>query len=209
MDNDWEYSVTWTQHGHSLLVDHKEDMADFTTGLTFLEVGSDRGEGSTKVLAELALSLGMKFVTVDMDDAVSDKVRPVVEAVHPEFMAICAKGEDYILTLPDNSIAVAYLDAYDTMPPDRMLPADMAQPYSRLGGWKNHEAWRMHLIASMALDFKLVPGGLLCFDDTWRKNGVWASRSKGYMALPWLLANGYREVAYVDGSILLRKWRPK
>ena len=206
LDPNWELTVKWDMHGHQMLLKHSDLMTSFPAGKFFLEIGSDRGEGSTKALAELANKLQLIFITVDMNPDIQKKALKIVQEVNPKFSAECYKGEDFINFFKKDDIAILYLDAYDTMPPGLDLPQDIKDPYIKSDGkWNNEAAWEMHLKASMRADKRLIPGGLICFDDEWRKEGVWAKRSKGYTAIPWLLEQGYDELLYVDGCILLRK----
>ena len=96
LDPDWERSVTWEMHGHQMLLKHSDLMTSFPKGKFFLEIGSDRGEGSTKALAELANKLGLVFITVDMNPEIHKRAVEIVEEVNPEFSAECYKGEYFI-----------------------------------------------------------------------------------------------------------------
>jgi hypothetical protein len=210
--NAWEYNVKWEKHGHQLLFELLNEPNDFKfpPGKFFLEMGSDRGEGSTKVLAELANKLELTFITVDMNPELCQNALKIVQAINPKFSAECDRGEDFIANFfGDGDIAVLYLDAYDTMPVGADLPSDIKEPYIKnMGKWSNEEAWNMHLKCSEIADKKLMPGGLICFDDMWRQGGMyghWAMRSKGFMAVPWLLSQEYEEIKYVDGCVVLRK----
>jgi hypothetical protein len=204
-DTNWEHNIRWEKHGHQLLLEHEVLLAS-PKNKFFLEVGSDRGEGSTKILAELAKRLQLIFITIDMDSNICEKAMKTVGAVNPRFSAECGLGENFIPLFEDESIAILYLDAYDTMPVGFDLPQDIKDPYIKnMGKWNNEDAWNMHLKCSIAADKKLIPGGFICFDDMWRKDGIWATRSKGYLAVPWLMEHGYEEISYVDGCVLLGK----
>jgi hypothetical protein len=205
-DSSWEYNIRWEKHGHQLLIDHSYLFKNFPKGKFLVEIGSDRGEGSTKALAELALELKLNFITVDMNWDIYKRALEIVHEVNPTFAAECDKGEDFINFFAEEDIAILYLDAYDTMPPGFELPKDIKDPYiENMGRWDNFDAWNMHLQCCVVANKKLMPGGYVCFDDVWRKDNVWAKRSKGYTAIPWLMDRGYKEIKYVDGCILLRK----
>ena len=206
IDPAWELNVTWEMHGHKMLLKHSALMTSFTAGKFFLEIGSDRGEGSTRALAELANKLDLIFITVDMDPSIYEKALKIVKEINPKFSAECYRGENFIKLFGKEDIAVLYLDAYDTMPEGLDLPQDIKNPYIKnTGAWSNKAAWEMHLKASTRADERLIPGGLICFDDEWKKEGVWAKRSKGYTAIPWLFEHGYKEIDYVEGCVLLQK----
>ena len=206
LDPSWEYNIHWEKHGHTLLAEALLK-TDLPLGTYIIEIGSDRGEGSTKILAEIAYSLQMEFVTVDVDPILCNSIKNILENISPFFEAVCSKGEEYLKTeLKDNSIAALYLDAYDTMPPGLDLPQDMKEQYLvKIGPWNNQKAWDMHLESCKQANSKLIPGGLVCFDDMWRRDRKWAMRSKGYTAVPWLMSQGYEELDYVEGCVLLRK----
>jgi len=207
----WEYNVQWEKHGHQLLSEHRS-LIDFVKDNIVLEIGSDRGEGSTKTLALLAKDFNLKFITIDMNIDVINNVTSIVQSIDEKFDCFCYRGENFITTLSNNSIAILYLDAYDTMPENIDLPLDMKMPYlENLGNWNLESAWQMHLDACQRAHEKIVDGGLICIDDIWRRETLvsgyheYAKRSKGYTAIPWLLKNGYKEVCYVEGCILFQK----
>jgi len=198
----WEYEVVWVKHGHELLLDAR-DLVEKTKG-HIIEIGSERGEGSTALLATMAKELGRPFITVDMDENVASGAKEVLQKIDKNAKAVCQKGEDFLKEF-EEPIGVLYLDGYDTMPPGAILPGDLAAPYEKLGGWSNEGAWLMHLKCVLETVKQVVPGGLVCFDDAWRRDCHWAERTKGYTAIPYLLMNGYHEIRYEEGAVLLER----
>lgn len=199
-----EFNLQWDAHGHDLLIRHRHDV-EKAPGEVIIEVGSERGEGSTKALATLALELKKHFITIDMNPDISNSAARLVSGISPNFESICGPAEE-VLPAIKGRICLAYLDGYDTMPPGADLPQDLKEPYRRvLGGWSLGAAWRMHLDCSRVLEQRISPGGLISFDDVWKLGSDWALRSKGYTAVPYLLQKGYVELDYMEGAILLRR----
>jgi Ni2+-binding GTPase involved in maturation of urease and hydrogenase len=80
-------------HGHRLIEHFRPAIAalvDGRDGLAMLEVGSERGSGSTRLLAELAKSLKLKFITVDADAEVAQEAKNIVASIDPGFIRTLA-----------------------------------------------------------------------------------------------------------------------
>ena len=185
-------------NGHELLLGMGNQIsASFPPGINFIEVGSERGSGSTKLLANMCNQLGYIFTTVDADPDVSQYANDIVKSINKEFKAVCGLGEEYIRDTPDE-IHIAYLDAFDLenlrdTPRHEKCQSPRAT-YERRGVKITSEnCFKMHLDAVKFLDKKMPSGGLVVFDDVWN-DGLW--RGKGETAIPWMLKNGFELVYF-------------
>lgn len=200
------------QHGHHVLLGHLEDhAAEFAAraksrarGLTVIEIGTTReqipGQGSTRQIAAFCLQHGLKFVTVDMDPHNSHMARETFASMGAPFEAVTMKGEDYLRQW-QGPIDVVFLDAYDF---DHGHHSALRQSrYEKFLGSAIDDAQchQMHLDCAESLVAKLAPDGIVCFDDTWLEDGRWIA--KGVLAMPYLLANGFRLLEARNHAALL------
>lgn len=194
------------QHGHSLLVDLLPTIdSPSPDGGYVIEIGSTRekllGQGSTVVLAELSASLGLRFVTVDMDPANTEQARQDLSEF-PNAEAVTARGEDYLAAF-EGPVVGAYLDAFD-------IQHGRHSDY-RIGRYReflgtditNEASARMHLECAKALADRVVAGGIVAVDDTWREAEGFGG--KGATAVPYLLSEGYRIVKRTRTAVALRR----
>jgi hypothetical protein len=153
-----------------------------------VEIGSERGEGSTRFLADYAARHRLMFHTADID--------PDVHAVAKR-LAPCAwntTGAEMLRTI-SGRIGVAYLDGFDWIPDGLETEpwiADQRARYHALGHEMTNENSRAEhleearLVAERAADRCAV----IC-DDTWH-NGSWDG--KGGLAVPHLIQQGFEVV---------------
>lgn len=193
------------QHGHSLLVDLLPAIESASPAGYVIEIGSTReklsGQGSTVVLAELSARLGLRFVTVDMDPANTEQARQDLSEF-PNAEAVTAKGEDYLATF-EGPVVGAYLDAFD-------IQHGQHSDY-RIGRYReflgteitNEASASMHLECARALAGRVVAGGIVAVDDTWREAGGFGG--KGATAVPYLLSEGFRIVKRTRTAVALRR----
>lgn len=193
-------------HGDELIIFYIDYIKSFLcdyNNLSFVEIGSERGTGSSHRLAKLCKKNGWKFVTVDPDEGVSAGAKEIVKKIDAEFEAIKELGEVYLQNHSGKDIGVCYLDAFD-------IVTDWPHKQSSVETYKkrnveitNEAAYKMHYDASVNVCTKIVHGGFVCFDDVWLdKSNVW--QGKGKTAIPFLLSNGYKIVSYKDNSLLLQ-----
>ncbi len=191
--------------GHELIVAH--DLSG-TDGL-LLEIGSERGGGSTFILAMLAKAQGRPFVSVDIDiNQTAKAMRLVVLAGKGE--AMCCDGVKYVESLFVPIVAV-YCDAFDIVGARTILR--YGKGYEVRGQEFTEEACHsFYLNLAKAIIPNLVPDGVVCFDDTVNNKGQW--QGKGAVAVPWLLENGFEilksftvDVTTCSGGVLLRHER--
>ncbi len=194
-------------HGDEMILLNKKYIESFLNDkkdLAFIEVGSQRGTGSTYRLSRYAKERGMHFITVDADENNSAGAEKIVEDVDKKYEAHHQLGEIYLQNYQQKNIGICYLDAFD-------LVTDWPHKESTIDSYKkrnailsNEAAYKMHMDASEAIVNKVIPGGFICFDDVWLNNHKqW--EGKGKTAIPYLLQNDYHVICYKPNSLLLQR----
>lgn len=175
-------------------------------GEVIVEVGSERGEGSTAYLA----GLGPTVWSIDIDH------RPEALAVvpHPERQrvhTIEARAEDWLRGWDQGPVRYAWLDGHDW--PYDGQPVSEANDYERLyrsrGQVYSREASALsHLRIAQLLDPWVPVGGVVGIDDTWHLGeGRWDG--KGRSAVPWMVTFARYFVHQLhDGAVSLVKEPP-
>lgn len=196
-------------HGHSVILnlDICWEYKTFQNG-TIVEIGSERGHGSTEILARFAKEHKLHFVTVDILEEVWKNVQKILEPIDETFIAVCSKGEDYLKQFTPNNIVILYLDAFDIT-----VKGNYHQPrvdeYAKEGLiLSNENAWKMHLEACKHGYDKVRTGGFIVFDDTWldKKDPTKSTyHGKGKTAIPFLLDNGYKIYSTLSRVTVLQR----
>jgi predicted O-methyltransferase YrrM len=200
-----------TEHGHELLLAYLEarrtrlQQLAAPRQLTLIEIGTTRedvpGQGSTLKLAQYCLQHQLHFVTVDMDPHNTRMALATFQRLGATaFEAVTMKGEDY-LRQREGDIDLVFLDAYDF---DHGKHSELRQSrYEKYLGARIDEqaCHRMHLDCAQTLVSKLWAHGVVCVDDTWQEDGSWTA--KGTLAMPHLLAQGFRVVDARNRAALL------
>lgn len=173
----------------------------------WIEIGVERGEGSTRFFADLARSRATKFYGVDADPdqitaatqllSVDGKLPEHVELVH-------ARGEDFLEqlhgTIGDGKVSLAYLDNFDwdywlAGQPEPFV-AGVKERYVKTMGIEmtNMNSQVAHLAQAMWLIHMMADRSLIICDDTWYhpQEGVFIGKCSA--VVPFLLLNGYKIV---------------
>lgn len=189
-----------------------------------LEIGVDRGEGSTAFFADLAKSRNVKFTGVD---AHPDQIKNITRALqvngslpeHVEF--VHAKGEEYLADIADSGreFSLVYLDNFDWdywkgNGPDEPFVPGQRQMYEEVMGLPmlNINSQVTHMAQAINLLDMLTPNCVVVCDDTWfeQREGIFIGKCSG--VVPLLLAldfqivhnGGYRNQPGGSGVILKR-----
>jgi hypothetical protein len=188
--------------GHQLLLEYAPRFAkELPAGAAMVEVGSERGHGSTALLAEMCKAHGWDFVTVDVDPAISGDARALLRDISRDFHAVTDYGEKY-LEKTDRTFHLAYLDAFDFYHPNH--PEERKAAYvSRGTEITDDNAAAMHLACAKALKRCLAVGGYVCFDDVLTGAPEW--KGKGRDAIPWLIANGFELLEWRRTTAMLKR----
>lgn len=150
-----------------------------------LEVGSERGEGSTQYLS----NLGPRLYSIDVDPEIYSVVKDKENVI-----ALLGRAEDVLASWDSitdaASICFAWLDGHDWPYPD-FAPEYMRDQYEMRGQTFTQEASAAshELIASLIYS-RIPPGGIIAIDDTWPIRGGYDG--KGRTAIPLLLRNRFR-----------------
>lgn len=204
----WHWMFPPDEHGHALMIEliKVRGPHEKNAGGLCIEIGSTRellpGQGSTAKLAEVCVSGGLKFVTVDMDPENTERAKDTLAEVSSEFTAVNQKGEEYLASINDQ-VDYLYLDAFDF---DHEWHSEKRRNKYRehLGTDIDDEAcYKMHLDCAVEA-VRLMPlGSIIVFDDVWQEDAGWGG--KGKTAVPHLLKNGFVIVKTSKTTVALRR----
>lgn len=177
-----------------------------------VEIGSQRGEGSTDYFTRLAKKLRRPFYTVDIN---YDVYIWIAHKAHAFLMT----GEEFFERVFPNTglkAGIIYMDGFDWIwkgMEDRDFIQKQKEDYGKLGFKMNNEASQeSHFRQAKAIDDfnQAIIGARILFDDTWPTS--WGYDGKGGRAVPHLLNRGYRVVKQTPvaeedttGFVLLEK----
>jgi hypothetical protein len=136
-------------------------------GSAILEIGSDRWEGSTVWLANIAERLDMHFYSVDIDDSAQRRI------THPRITWCISEGADWcraVLPVLDHKIGLVYLDNFDydwrVGDDNPMIQKQKAEYLSRDVVMDNQNCQVTHMKQMISILPYTVPGSVAIFDDT-------------------------------------------
>jgi len=181
----------------------------------FVEIGSERGHGSTEAHCMLCNRLGYSFITVDVDPGVCANSKKIIKLINEEFEGHNESGEDF-LSEYKSEINVLYLDAFDLGHmrgrPVGDYVSDTIDTYTRRGvSLSTPNSHLAHLtMVENAID-KMAEGGIIIFDDVYVEEydlPAGPFKGKGETAIPYLLDKGYEIIDYYKQQIILQKPRP-
>lgn len=174
-------------------------------GSAVLEIGSDRWEGSTVWLADLATNYDMDFYSVDIDNSAQQRIK------HPKITWYISEGVHWcesVLPSLGRKIGLVYLDNFDydwrVGDNNPMIQQQKAEYLSRNVVMHNQNCQITHMKQMISILPHTVPGSVAVFDDTYRINECWVGKC-GPVVI-WLLAQGWRlETAKDHGVIMIRQ----
>jgi hypothetical protein len=185
----------------------------------WVEIGVDRGEGSTKFFADLAKAKGIKFYGVDADENQITRARTVLSAQGQAVLGpdgqfqlaqgplpdhielIYARGEDFLEKFaqdnPGKKFSLVYLDNFDWDywvggQEESFVPAQK-QHYREYMGVEmtNINSQKAHLLQAMRLMPLMTEKSIIVCDDTWYHPNEGVFIGKCSAVIPYLLLNGY------------------
>jgi hypothetical protein len=139
----------------------------------FVEIGSDRGEGSTGFLYNMAVQKHTKLISVDIDS----RARLRNDPAGPEY--VTADAGTWTREF-DQSISLLYLDNFDyiwdisSVTPAQQ--AQMAQYAARGQTMTNQNCQIVHMQQLLNLYDKLLPDCVVVMDDTYCVNDCWIGK---------------------------------
>jgi hypothetical protein len=155
-----------------------------------VEIGSERGEGSTFWLSTFCAERDVTFHTVDIDPHIHKNAVSIVSE-HPKSHAHLSSGEDFLAGL-DQCISFAYLDGFDCIPKGfetAKFVRDCANRYQQIGlHLSNDECEASHLRQAELFVAKAATRCTLLIDDTFLAES-WSG--KGALAMPYLRTQGF------------------
>ena len=180
-------------------------MPENPTGV-FVEIGSERGEGSTISLNNLAKQYNTKLISVDI---VSDaKQRYSTELENTEF--IVASGSEWAKEFATSwtDIAVLYLDNFDYIWDVNNVSAAIQIQMREYAGqgitMTNQNCQAEHMKQMVALKGCLAPNALVVFDDTYCYNDCWIGKCGP--AVVYMQAHGWSVVHQtLDCGVIMKR----
>jgi hypothetical protein len=208
------------------------DLADELDSVgAIVEVGSDRGEGSTSFLSALANRTHRPFFSVDFSEEGFLNARAACGSCAHQgmgeqwledeegFAAAAAAEAGLRGGQTQQLVALAYLDNYDwTYPWTKTMSYKLQQhkDYQEQGlALSNAASQETHLRQAMAVEKRCSARCFVLFDDTWPGAAPGLYNGKGGRAVGFLLAKGFEVVQQSSehepshlGWVLLRRLPP-
>lgn len=161
---------------------------EFSDGDCVVEIGAERGEGSSKYLQGFCEDRGIPFFSVDIKPTRLGTLR--------------MDGETFLKYFLGN-IQFAYLDNYDYIFPgtkDAPWIKDQEAVYGSMGyELNNKESEEAHLVQAKMISRMAKIGSRILIDDTYRKGDE--ITGKGATAVPYLLNSGYKLINEVGNTV--------
>jgi hypothetical protein len=176
-----------------------------TTGV-FVEIGSERWEGSTIWLDRLAGQCMTKLISVDIKSDAQQRYSN--QLTNTEF--VVAPGSTWAKQFASTpaDIAVLYLDNFDYIWDVNNITAEIQkqiQEYSGQGITMNNQNCQAeHMRQVVALRHCLAPNAIVAFDDTYCHNDCWIGKCGP--AVVYLQAHGWSVVHQtVDCGVIMKR----
>jgi len=152
-------------------------------GGVIVEIGGNRGEGSSAFLKDFAKRHNMEMHTID--------IAPIVFADMDLYNGIqthTMDGAEFLKTF-DKKIKFAYLDNYYWLFSFNLDA--LKSIYNINPKTNNDESRKAHLTQAIEVDKLADKPCFIMFDDTWKMpDGLWDG--KGGTAIPYLLKKGWK-----------------
>jgi hypothetical protein len=191
----------------------------------WVELGVDRGEGSTQWFANKAKTQADGFFGVDMDPeqivradqglrtktaslGANGQMEVVVGDLPDYINLVNAKGEDFLDSFatkyPDKKISLAYLDNFDwdywLGREEETFVAGVKQNYQDKMGveMNNINSQLTHLLQACRLMPLMTDNSIIVCDDTWAmpEEGIFSGKCSA--AIPYIMLHGYK-IIHRDG----------
>jgi hypothetical protein len=181
----------------------------------WIEIGVDRGEGSTKFFADMAKTRATKFYGVDADENQISRARAVLSAqgqavlgsdgqFHllegplPDHIELThAFGEKFLENFTAQPVSLVYLDNFDWDywvggQEEHFVPAQK-QHYREYMGTEmtNINSQKAHLAQAMLLMPMMADNSIIVCDDTWYHPNEGVFVGKCSAVIPYLMLHGF------------------
>jgi hypothetical protein len=187
----------------------------------WVEIGVDRGEGSTSWFAELAKNRATQFYAVDADseqihksleslsrstdvliNPLTGEIQHTYKSLSPHIKLVHARGEIFLEQLhnqnPDLRISLVYLDNFDWDywvggKEESFVPAQKAHYRETMGvEMTNINSQNAHLAQAIQLMSMMTDNSIIVCDDTWYHPKEGIFIGKCSAVIPYLLLQGYQ-----------------
>lgn len=170
----------------------------------WVEIGVDRGEGSTKFFADLAEKRNIKFYGVDADPeqiARADSAMSTGGVLPSHVNLNAAKGEDFLLDwrnkTPNEKISLIYLDNFDWdywlgQQEESFVPIQKQHYRDTMKvEMLNLNSQLTHLTQAIRMLPLMADNSIVVCDDTWYHPNEGIFIGKCSAVIPLLLVSGY------------------
>ena len=170
-----------------------------------VEIGSDRGEGSTVYLDDLAGRLGTKLYSVDILPKAQHRLQHI--CANTEF--VVASGSQWSQDFHQHwhNISVLYLDNFDYIwDINDVRPAIQQQQhlYAEMGMTMSNQNCQVeHLAQMINLAPCMHPQGVIVFDDTYCINDCWIGKCGP--AVVYMKTRGWQVVWNHNCGVIMRR----
>ena len=179
----------------------------------FLEIGSNRGDGSTFTFASIANSMGKQLYSVDIDQDIIERNKAEYDGL-PFKMPITfcqSSGEDFLEQNKNLKFSVVLLDNFDWQwnpdNPEDFIKDQVDRYRTEFNlEMNNLNSQKVHLSQAIALQPLLTEQAIIVCDDTYwsQQHGVYVGKCGA--AIPYLLSMNFKIVqAEHTGVILIRQ----
>jgi hypothetical protein len=175
------------------------------SGSVFVEIGSDRYEGSTAELDRLAGLYQSKLITVDILPEARHRLAD--QLTNTEF--VIDDGKQWAMNYQGPSIACLYLDNFDyiwnTMENTNIHIHKQIEDYAARGVQMTNQNCQIeHLTQLIYLYPHLLPDSVVMFDDTYLHNDCWTGKCGP--GVVYLQAQGWKILEHTtDTGVILKR----
>ena len=167
-----------------------EAYVEFIKG-DIVEIGSERGEGSTRYLADMAMRNNLTFYSIDFEKEAYERAKKIIGD-----NAFQMLGEDFLDRYEGSKdkIGFAYLDNFDFEYP-HLVGSDLIKNQKALYNkyeieLNNENSKAVHLLQTKKVVKYADDICIILFDDTYiNEQGIYDG--KGGTAVPYLLKEGW------------------
>ena len=181
----------------------------------WIEIGVDRGEGSTKFFADLAKEKATKFYGVDADENQIARARAVLSAQGQMVLGTDGQfylaagtlpahielthsfGETFLQNFAPQPVSMVYLDNFDWDywvggQEESFVPAQKQHYRDYMGTeMTNINSQQAHLAQAMLLMPMMANNSIIVCDDTWYHPNEGVFIGKCSAVIPYLMLNGF------------------
>jgi hypothetical protein len=168
-----------------------------------VEIGSERGEGSTKFISDFCREKGYDFFTVDWENGAYERAKSICgDCAYKEKGEVFLSSDEWISK--DKKITFAYLDNFDwcwyhssqNWYEKYKLQVDL---YASNGITMNNEnSGLIHLEQTKLVHKNSDNSCYILYDDTFHNGEMWDG--KGGKSVEWLLKNNFEIFDHYDFS---------